>query len=203
MSHGPVSLVVEGATDAVVAKRLLAEVGLEAGPEYVQGGKGKLDQRLTSYNNAARFSCWLVLRDLDRDASCAPELRQRLLPAPSARMRFHVPVHAIEAWLLADAEAIGDVLSVHRARIPQDPDSLDDPKEHLLDLARQARRRTVRDAMLPARGSTARVGPGYAATLMEFAMTRWRPDVAATRSGSLARLRAFLRRVSRGSTPAS
>jgi hypothetical protein len=43
MSRDPVSLVVEGPTDAVVARRLLEEAGLEAGSEYVQGAKGKLD----------------------------------------------------------------------------------------------------------------------------------------------------------------
>jgi hypothetical protein len=198
MSRGPVSLVVEGATDAVVARRLLAEAGLEAGPEYVLGGKPMLDRRLAGYNNGAQFSCWLVLRDLDHDASCAPELKQWLLPVPAAHMRFHVPVRAVEAWLLADADAIGDLLSVRRVRI-SDPDALEDPKRHMLDLARQSRRRAIREAMLPAPGSTARVGPAYAATLIAFATSRWQPDVADGRSASLARLRAFLRRVSQGS----
>jgi hypothetical protein len=36
---GPITLAVEGPTDAVVAKRLLQEVGLEPGPEYVKHGK--------------------------------------------------------------------------------------------------------------------------------------------------------------------
>jgi hypothetical protein len=115
-------------------------------------------------------------------------------------MRFHVPVHAVEAWLLADADGIADILRVRRARISQDPDALDDPKRHLLDLARQSRRLAIREAMLPAPGSTARVGPGYAATLIEFAASRWRPGAAAACSASLARLRAFLHRASQGGT---
>jgi hypothetical protein len=203
VAAGPVSLVVEGMTDAVVARRLLEETGLEAGPAYVQAGKASLDHRLAGYNSAARYSCWLVLRDLDRDASCAPELRQKLLPASAAHMRFHLAVRAVESWLLADADALGEVLAVRRARISPDPDALDDPKGHLLDLARHSRRRIIREGMLPASGSTARVGPGYAATLIEFATNRWRPVVAAGRSPSLARLRAFLRRVSQGRTPSS
>ena len=198
MTRAAVSLVVEGATDAVVAKRLLEEVGLQAGPEYVCGGKATLDQRLAGFNNAARFSCWLVLRDLDRDAACAPELRQRLLPSPAPHMRLHISVRAVEAWLLADADGVRDVLRVRGAMISSHPDELDDPKRHLLDLARRSRRRPIREAMLPAPGSTARVGRGYATTLIEFATSRWRPDVAAGRSASLARLLAFLRRVSQG-----
>lgn len=197
MARGPVSLVVEGATDAVVAKRLLEEAGLQPGPEYLRSGKSKLDPRLASYNNAARFSCWLVLRDLDHDGSCAAELRQKLLPAPAPHMRFHVAVRAVEAWLLADAEGIRDTLAT-RGAIVADPDRLDDPKRYLLDLARRSRRRAIREAMLPIAGSSARVGPGYALTLIEFAANRWRPEVAGRTSASLERLRSFLRRVARG-----
>lgn len=72
---GPVTLAVEGTTDAAVARRLLHEADLQAGPEYVKNGKSALDQSLAGYNNAARFSCWLVLRDLDQDAACAPALQ--------------------------------------------------------------------------------------------------------------------------------
>lgn len=144
MAGGPVSLVVEGVLDAAVAKRVLREADLVPGPEYIQYGKAGLDQRLAGFNNAARFSCWLVVRDLDRDAPCAPELRQRLLPAPAPHMRFQVSVRAVEAWLLADMEGISDLISVGRAKVSRDPDSLDDPKRHLLDLARQSRRRAVR-----------------------------------------------------------
>src|SRR5205809_143115 len=117
----PITLAVEGTTDAAVAKRLLDEAGLEPGPEYVKGGKGALDKSLIGYNNAARFSCWLVLRDLDRDADCAPALCQKLLAAPATHMRLHIPVRAIEAWLLAGAKAISDFLSIAQTRVPANP----------------------------------------------------------------------------------
>lgn len=111
----PITLAVEGTTDAAVARRLLDEAGLQVGPEYVRNGAAALDESLAGFNEAARFSRWLVLRDLDRDAPCAPELYRRLLPAPSAFMRLHIPVHAVEAWLLADAEAMSRCLSIVRA----------------------------------------------------------------------------------------
>jgi hypothetical protein len=191
-----VTVVVEGTTDAVVARRLLEEAGFKPGAEYVKRGKPALDEKLPGYNNAARFSCWLVLRDLDRDGACAPELRTRLLPHPSPHMRLHIPVRAIEAWLMADSKQLSRFLSVPQARVAADPESLPDPKRALVDLARQSRRKTVQEALAPAPGTTARVGPGYAAYLIEFATERWRPDVAAERSRSLARLRVFLRTVS-------
>lgn len=194
---GPVTLVVEGTTDAAVARRLLVEAGLQTGSEYVKSGKHALDQGLRGFNEAARFSHWLVLRDLDQDAPCAPQLRQRLLPRPAAGMRLHLPVRAVEAWLLADAEAIGAFLAVASRRVPADPESISHPQRALVDLARTSGRRGVREALVPAPGTTASVGPGYAAYLINYAASRWRPAVAARRSDSLARLRKHLRALAR------
>ncbi|MCW5890390.1 MAG: hypothetical protein KIT14_07535 [bacterium] len=194
--HGPVTLVVEGATDEAVARRLLREARLEAGPVYGKAGKQALDARLGSYNRAARFSHWLVLRDLDEDAPCAPELSQALLPAPAPYMRLQVAVRAVEAWLIADGESLGTFLSVARAKVPDSPETLTDPKRELVELARRSRRRAVREAFVPAPGVSAAVGPGYSAALIEFASRQWRPRIAASRSESLARLRRYLRQVS-------
>jgi hypothetical protein len=192
-----ITVVVEGPSDLAILKRLCRDAGLSISHQYGQQGKSRIDINLARYNHAARFSRWLVLRDLDHDAACAPELRRRLLPAPAAGMRLHIAVRAIEAWLLADAERIAEMLSVRRGLVPPDPDALDDPKKSMLDLARQSRRSEIRKAMLPAPGTTARVGRGYTTTLVEFATDRWRPQVAATRSASLARLLAFLKRASK------
>jgi hypothetical protein len=191
-----VTLAVEGPTDAVAVKRLLDEAGIEPGPEYVKSGKNLLDSSLRGYNNAARFSCWLVLRDLDRDAECAPKLRQDLLAKPAAHMRLHIAVRALEAWLIADSDAISDALSIPPARVPPDPEAIEHPQRALVDLARHSRSKAIRQALVPAAGTTARVGPGYTAFLTEFIAADWRPQVAATRSHSLARLREFLRAVS-------
>jgi len=191
-----VTIAVEGTADAAVARRLLTEARLDHGPEYVRNGKGALDQRLRGYNSAARFSCWLVLRDLDRDATCAPELSAGLLPAPSAHMRFHIAVRAIEAWLLADAVSFSQFFSVAASRVPTRPDELPNPKDALIALGRHSRKKAIREALVPASGTTARVGPGYTVLLTRFARDVWKPEVAATYSDSLARLRRYLRRVS-------
>jgi len=191
-----VTLAVEGTIDAAAAKRLLGEAGLQPGPEYIKHGKGALDQRLNGFNNAARFSCWLVLRDLDLDADCAPVLRHSLLPAPAPRMRLQIAVRAVETWFLADQESISSYLAVAQAKVPKDPESIPQPKRALVDLARQSRKKGIREALVPLSGTTARVGPGYAALLIEFATKYWRPAVAARRSQSLAGLREFLRAIS-------
>lgn len=192
--RGSITFAVEGITDAAVARRLLDEAGLRAGAEYVGNGKSALDQNLSGYNNAARLSRWLVLRDLDEDAACPPELLQRLLPSPAPHMRLHFPVRSIEAWLIADAKTISQFLAVPETRVPADPDALPHPKRALVEVARRSRKRAVREAFVPAPGTSAKIGPGYAASLIEFATAHWQPAEAAKRSQSLARLRKFLRR---------
>jgi hypothetical protein len=197
----PITLVVEGTTDAAVARRLLAEAGLNAAHEYVMDGKAALDRSLAAFNSAARFSHWLVLRDLDSDAGCAPALRRQLLPQPASPMRLHVAVRAIEAWLLADAGAASGALGIALARIPADPEALPHPKRTLINLARQSRKRAVREALIPGPATTAAVGPGYAGFIVDFATNLWRPAVAARRSDSLARLREALRQAAGSTRP--
>lgn len=71
---------VEGDLDEAVLRRLAAEASLLIGTVYGKNGKDDLDRRLAGYNNAARFAPWIVLRDLEHDAECAPVLRSRLPP---------------------------------------------------------------------------------------------------------------------------
>lgn len=196
----PVTLVIEGVIDSAVARRLLGEVGLAVAAEHGGTGKATIDRYLRGYNNAARFSCWLVLRDLDHDAGCAPALRARLLDRPAAHMRLHVAVRAVEAWLLADGERISAFLRVTRTLVPGTPERLDDPKRTLVALARRSRSRAIREAMVPAPGATAAVGPDYASFLVDYASSHWRPEVAEQRSEDLGRLRRHLLRAARSTS---
>ena len=189
-----IPVLLEGDTDLPIAEKLLNLVGSEVGTVHGLKGESRLDQLLPSYNRAARFGRWFVLRDLNGDGECAPELVHRLLPHSAARMCFRVAVRASEAWLLADREAIGDFLAIGTGRVSESPDSLRDPKRAVVNLARSSRRRAIREDMVPARGTSARVGPGYTARMIEFSSSLWRPEVAATRSPSLAKCIAALRR---------
>jgi len=184
----PVNLLVEGPTDEVVVRRILDYVGLHCGRVYGKMGKPDLLGRLPRYNQAASYSPWLAVVDLDRVPECAPLLVREALPEPAPGMRFRVAVQAIEAWLLADAERLSGFLSVPISKIPFDPDAIDEPKRLLVNLARQSRRRAIREDMVPRPGSGARVGPGYTGRLVEFvaqAALCWRPEVAQQRSASL------------------
>lgn len=191
-----VNLLVEGLTDEVVIRRILLFSGLTCGTVYGGNGKADLLQRLPNYNQAARFSTWLAVVDLDQSAGCAPQFIQRLLPFRSNKMYLRVAVRAIESWILADSEHLAAFLSVSPSKIPVNPDEEENPKQTLVNLARESRIKTVREDMVPRLGSRSRIGPGYTGKLIEFVTLReegWRPDVAAQRSNSLRKCLAALK----------
>jgi hypothetical protein len=181
---------VEGPADEAVLQRLVEYSGATLGTVYGKRGKVHLRQRLPGYNAAASLSPWIVIVDLDHDADCAPELRSRWLPHPAPRMCFRVVVRALEAWLFADRERLARFLSLRVAQLPVYPDTLDDPKRLMIEMARRSSRRDIREDMAPRPGGGRSVGPAYTSRIIEFATDSWRgwrPDVAATYSNSLAR----------------
>jgi hypothetical protein len=182
-----VTIAVEGSTDVPVIRRLLIFTGHELGPVYGRGGKNAINRSLAGFNNAARFAPWLVVRDLDHDAPCAAALAEGLLPHPAEFMRFRIAVRETEAWLIADRDALAEFLRIRRTLVPIDPDSLDDPKLTMVNLARQSRRRDIAADMVPAPRTSVQIGPAYGSRVDEFARDHWRPAVAAEHSESLRR----------------
>lgn len=188
---------VEGLVDEAVLRRLISQVGADAGTIHNKGGKGRLLQQIHAYNHAARFRPWVILLDLDRDADCAPSyLRQ--LPEPSPHLCLRIAVRAVEAWLLADREHFSSFFAVPAGRIPSGPDDLNDPKRSLVDLARYSRRKDIRQDLVPRPESGRSVGPAYSSRLLEFIRdsgSGWRPDAGAERSQSLRRCLRHLERL--------
>jgi hypothetical protein len=187
----------EGHLDGAVLAVLTAAHGLEIGPVYDMGGKQRLDDKLRGYVNAARFAPWIVQRDLDDDAVCAPELVRRLVSYPPSGLRLIVAVRQVEAWLLADRQAIADHLRISPALVPELPETLADAKAHLVDLARRSRSRDIREDVVPALGSGRRVGPGYTSRLTGFVRQQWSFRRAARVAPSLATLVARIERFER------
>ena len=118
-----VTIAVEGDLDQQVAVRLIEEAG---GTIYlVHGKRGKpwLREQIGGYRNAAQYSRWVVLVDVDRD-ECPPELRNEWgVSAGAEALCFRVAVPSIESWLLADRENIAS-LPRHRARTHPAPSRL-------------------------------------------------------------------------------
>lgn len=182
-----ISAAVEGIVDEAVICRLLTHAGAIPGIIYGKNGKQDIRLKIQGYNRAAQHTPWIVLVDLDNDADCAPILHATWLPDPARFMCFRIAVRQVEAWLLADREQIASFLAVRRDKIPRDPESLVNPKEILVELARKSRSREIREEMVPRTGSGRRVGPGYPSRVIEFASRHWRPDVASVHAASLSR----------------
>lgn len=193
-----ISAAVEGMVDEAVVRRLIAHVGAHPGPVYGKNGKDALRQKLNGYNNAARHAPWLVLVDLDNDADCAPPFRQQCLSHPAPFMCFRIAVCEVEAWLMADPETLAKYLGVAQNKVPDEPEALPNPKDEMVNLARQSRRRAIREDMVPRPGSGRSVGPAYTSTVIEYVRTHWRPEIAAQRSDSLRRAIACLKRLVEG-----
>ncbi len=187
MSLPMVTAAVEGDIDEAVVGVLIKQAGGQVGTVYGKEGKPHLRRRIKGYNNAARFSLWMVLVDLDHEGDCAPTLRDKWLPDPVSNLCFRVAVREVEAWLLADAETLATYLSVTKSRIPSDPERLQQPKQTVVDLARRSRRRDIREGLVPRPDSGRDVGPTYNSQLVEYVKSHWRPNVAAERSNSLHR----------------
>lgn len=134
---------VEGLVDEAVIRRLAGHAGIEVGPVHGKSGKAHLRQRIAGYNNAARIGPWVVLVDLNREAECAPPLRDAWLRQPAPMMCFRVAVRGVESWLLADRGRLARFLRVPISRIPTAPDSIEDPKRAVIELAARSRRRDI------------------------------------------------------------
>lgn len=189
---------VEGIVDEAVFRRLVRAVRAEPGPVYGRNGKHSLLERLPGYNNAARFSPWLILVDLDRDADCAPPFKVARLPNPSALMCFRVAVREVEAWLLADPERLANFLDVNQNLILRNPEEALDAKQAVVNLARRSRSLDIARDLVPREESGRAEGPAYASRLIEFVLDArhgWRPAVAARASESLSRCIRCLRRL--------
>jgi hypothetical protein len=192
-----ITIAVEGPTDEAIARCLAGHVGLEVAAVYGRQGKPRLVKQLPAYCKAAAQAPWLILLDLDSEAECAPELLERICPQRPPKLCCRLAVRAAEAWLLADAERLAQFLRVSETLMPRNPDSLQDPKEEMVNLARRSRSRSIREGMSPRPRSGRRVGPEYTSWIIAYVRSHWQVASAVSRSDSLARAVRCLERLSR------
>ena len=178
---------VEGMPDEVVLRKICESENISLQAVYICGGKSKLDKKIPSYNSAAAYGNWIILRDLDHDADCGPELLEQLLPEPSENMRLRVVIREVESWLMADHAAFASFFGLRETQLPNDVEAIDHPKEFLIRLIEGSRKKAVREDMLPRPGSGRGEGRAYASRLAEFAQFRWSPERAAGICDSLDR----------------
>jgi hypothetical protein len=159
-----------------------------------RGGNGYLKSRIRNFIEIARTTPLLIITDLDRLA-CPPELRSRWLGKlkQPRNLVLRIAVREVEAWLLADPDAIRGLFGDRASqRLPDDPDTISEPKELLLRLALYAPR-AVREDVCTERGGIAGQGLGYNARLCQLVAASWDPARASSRSESLRRARTRIR----------
>jgi hypothetical protein len=182
-----VTLAVEDRLSEIVLRTILRQSGR---PYHVQSciglsGFGYLRKNIRRLNNAAGGMPIIILTDLDR-AVCAPILQREWLDVPQCpNLLFRVAVRAVESWVIAHRTAFAAFLGIRTDLIPPNPDGLDDPKKALLDLCAKSRKRDLREAIVPAPKSTAKVGPDYNDQVGEFVIKYWCVREAAEYSLSL------------------
>jgi hypothetical protein len=185
----PLNLAVEDAlTESLFAKILkMLPTAYAIRTIYNRGGYGYLRQNINGFNNAAKGIPFLIGTDLDR-YECPPALIVDWLLRPRHHnLLVRVAVREAEAWVLADKENFASFLGIRPVLIPDDVEAIPDPKLELIQLARRARRRELREDICPPAQSTRRVGPNYNSRLSAFVHQHWDPNTARERANSLAR----------------
>lgn len=192
-----VALATEDELSEAVGIKLLSEhpVFTETSPMLLRkNGFGYLRSRMDSWRQMANHQVVVVLTDLDRQA-CPLILLDDWLGADRKHpenLLLRIAEREVESWLLADHEALGKLL-VSKTQFPVQPDTLSDPKQHLLGLAQKAPR-AVREDLVAQQGAVARQGIGYNRRLVDWVQAEWSPERAAGRSPSLSRARNAMRK---------
>jgi len=191
-----ITLATEDELSEAIGLRLIAEVGVHEIHPIRKNGNGYLRSKMQNWrqlasNNVDRIV--LVLTDLDQK-ECPVALLEdwgaRATPLPE-NLLLRIAVREAEAWVLADHEGMRKLIG-SKAMLPPEPDTLPDPKQHLLGLARSAPR-DVRQGLLPAKNVRASKGLAYNRILVDWIGRVWNPQRAAKRSPSLQRARDALK----------
>ncbi|MEG4030525.1 MULTISPECIES: hypothetical protein [unclassified Microcoleus] len=189
MTDIPINLVFEDALSEAVLKPMLkqSQRPFAVGQCLNQRGYGKIKKIISGLNYAAKGMPYLVLTDLD-NAECPLVIISEWLTQPKhPNLLFRIAVKEVEAWLLAHREGFSQFLGISVDLIPGDADRIPDPKQLLINLAKKSKKRNLREAIVPDRNSTAKIGKDYNGQLIHFVNQSWQVASAQTNSPSLER----------------
>jgi len=189
MTDIPINLAVEDALSEAVLKEMLKQTQrpFSIGTCLSRGGYGYLKKIIPGLNQAAAGMPYLILTDLD-NAECPLAIISSWLTQPKhPNLIFRVAIKEVESWLLAHREAFAEFLGITVSLIPANVDKIPDPKQLLINLARKSKKRKLREAIVPERNSTAKIGKDYNGQLIQFVQNYWQVESAQVNSRSLQR----------------
>lgn len=150
-------------------------------------GNARLKDGMTKFREASRVLPHIILTDLDR-CPCPPELinnwKVNHLPP---QLLFRVAVREVEAWLMADRAGIAEFLHIDVSKVPYAPETEEDPKRTLINLARKSRKRRLSLEIVPEVGSAAKIGVLYNTHFVNFVNSSWNIEQACLCAPSLDR----------------
>jgi hypothetical protein len=185
-----VNIVVEDVLSEVLLKKIIENSpgNLKVNRCFRKGGSGYIKKNLQGFNHGAGINPFIVLVDLDK-IECPPSLIKKWITFEvNDGFIFRVAVREIESWIMADKVSFADYISVSSDKIPHDIETIEDPKEFLLNLLKGSKKKDLKDDMLPRKGSTSKLGPLYNDILIDFISNHWELKRAVKNSRSLEKL---------------
>lgn len=186
-----ITLAVEDVLSERVILRMLAQIrgDLTVSTKIGFRGNAYLRSIARGLNKAAKGSAFILLTDQDTAEACPVRIISEWLGGDKLHHNFlfRIAVLEVEGWLLADRKAISEFLGVPVAKLPENADTIPNPKQFLVNLARSSNRSNIREDLVPKPGGTAQVGPNYNGRLAEFLEASWSCKRARDNSDSLKR----------------
>lgn len=187
---------VEDVLSQAVVNKLVSETKGHVNISVPMGGYGYgwLKKRLPEFVNLAKNIPVIMLTDLDQ-WECAPGLISAWLgnnENPDSLL-FRVAVREVEAWLLADREGFAEFARIPHGNMPRSTETLDDPKQSLLNLVKRHSPSRLKRDLLVDRGGGPKQGFLYNDILSDFVRNGWDAENAANNSDSLQRMRSRIR----------
>jgi hypothetical protein len=185
----PIMLAVEDELSEAVLREILKQSNrpFSIGNCLMNREFGYLKKNIAGFNNAAKGTPYLLLADLDNEKCPIALISEWLRQPKHPNLIFRVAVREVEAWLLAHREAFAEYLGIAVNLVPSDIETISDPKQCLIDLTRKSKKTQLRDAIVPAPNSTAKIGKDYNAQLTLFVQNNWKVEIAQINSRSLQR----------------
>lgn len=189
MTDIPINLAVEDILSEAVLREMLKQSQRPFSIGRCLNGKGYgyIKRNISGFNHAAKGMPYLILTDLDQE-ECPLSLILKWLPQPKhPNLIFRVAVKEVEAWLLAHREAFANFIGISVDLIPNQVDEIPDPKQLLINLTRKSKKRNLKNAIVPTKDSTAKIGKDYNGQLIQFVQKHWNVEAAQVHSSSLQR----------------